>query len=351
MSIVADAFTYVIGVDTHAKHHQYALLATATGQVLEQRSFPTSPAGLRRALAWIQRRTTTDKVLVAVEGTGSYGRTLTRLLLTEEIAVTEVRPPTKASRTRHGKTDQFDAAAAARLVLPADATTLAHPRQGPLRDALRCLTTARTQITKEKTACHNALTALLRASGLADARTTPTMATIKTIAAWRTHPSDDLPTSIQRKHAIRLAQRILTLHDELRENEHDLTQLLHHTAPHLLELPGIGPISAAIIIDAWSHPGRIHSEAAFAMLAGTAPLRIQSGNTDYHRLNRTGDRTLNSAIYRIAHTRIQHDPATKTYYDKRAAMGHSHRHILRNLKRYITRQLFRHLTNNPPQLT
>uniref|UniRef100_UPI00261CB418 transposase n=1 Tax=uncultured Tessaracoccus sp. TaxID=905023 RepID=UPI00261CB418 len=93
-------------------------------------------------------------------------------------------------------------------------------------------------------------------------------------------------------------------------------------------------------------PPRSHAD-----LESTKPSAAPSGNTDYHRLNRTGDRTLNSAIYRIAHTRIQHDPTTKTYYDKRAAMGHSHRHILRNLKRYITRQLFRHLTNNPPQLT
>lgn len=350
MSIVADSFAHVIGVDTHAKHHQYALLDTATGRILEQRSFPTSPAGRSRAVSWIQRRTTASQVLVAVEGAGSYGQTLTRDLLAAGIRVVEVRPPSRASRTRFGKTDPLDAAAAARLVLPANIDTLGDPRQGQLRDALRCLTTARTQMTREKTACHNELTALLRSTGLADARQAPTMARVREIAAWRHRPSDDLATAMQRKHAIRLARRILALHTELLDNEHDLTTVLREAAPALLELPGVGAVTAATIIQAWSHPGRIHNEAAFAMIAGTAPIRMQSGNSDYHRLNRTGDRALNSAIFRIAHSRLLTDPTTKAYYEKRAAQGHSRRHILRSLKRYITRQLFRHLQTNPPRI-
>jgi Transposase IS116/IS110/IS902 family len=40
----------------------------------------------------------------------------------------------------------------------------------------------------------------------------------------------------------------------------------------LLDEPGIGPIVAAQVIVAWSHPGRVRSEAAFARLAGMAPI-------------------------------------------------------------------------------
>jgi transposase len=33
-------------------------------------------------------------------------------------------------------------------------------------------------------------------------------------------------------------------------------------APWLLELPGVGPISAAQVLVSWSHAGRLRSEAA-----------------------------------------------------------------------------------------
>ena len=55
--------------------------------------------------------------------------------------------------------------------------------------------------------------------------------------------------------------------------------------PDLLEEFGIGPIVAATVLCAWSHPGRIHSEAAFAMLAGVEPIPANSGQiTTRYRL-------------------------------------------------------------------
>lgn len=41
MSIVAHAYPFVVGVDTHARNHVYASLASATGELLETREFPT----------------------------------------------------------------------------------------------------------------------------------------------------------------------------------------------------------------------------------------------------------------------------------------------------------------------
>ena len=44
------------------------------------------------------------------------------------------------------------------------------------------------------------------------------------------------------------------------------------TVPELLDEPGVGPIVAAQLIVTWSHQGRVRSEAAFARLAGVAPI-------------------------------------------------------------------------------
>ena len=62
-----------------------------------------------------------------------------------------------------------------------------------------------------------------------------------------------------------------------------------------------------------------------------------------HRLNRGGDRQANSALWRIAITRLQHDPRTQEYYARRIAAGKTRKEIIRELKRYLAREAYRKL--------
>jgi transposase len=101
------------------------------------------------------------------------------------------------------------------------------------------------------------------------------------------------------------------------------------------------PIVAAQLVVAWSHRGRVRSEAAFARLAGVAPVPASSGQTQRHRLSRGGDRQLNRALHTIILHRRQHDPATKEYIARRIAEGKSSREAVRLLKRYLARHLYR----------
>jgi transposase len=119
----------------------------------------------------------------------------------------------------------------------------------------------------------------------------------------------------------------------------------HPAGPALLAEPGVGPVVAAQMMISWSHPGRVRSEAAFASLAGVAPLEASSGQRSRHRLNRGGDRALNRALHTVAITRI--DPATQAYIARRTSEGKTVREAKRALKRIIARQLFRTLTRNP----
>lgn len=116
-------------------------------------------------------------------------------------------------------------------------------------------------------------------------------------------------------------------------------------AAPVLEEPGIGPITAAVVLTAWSHRGRVCSEAAFAALAGVNPIPASSGNTTRHRLNRGGDRRLNQALHMAVVNRIQYDSETRAYVTQKVAEGHSKREILRIIKRYLARRLFRMLNS------
>lgn len=315
MSIVAEQYTHVIGVDTHARTHTYVVVDTVTGRVTAEETFPTSPPGLRRAITWMNRVCPGTR-LAAVEGTNTYASLLCAALRDAEIPLTEVHPPTRTER-RHGKSDAIDAEAAARAVLRVELDRLIVPREGKTRSALRIVLAAHHNIERHRSADRYALTALVRTVNLGvDARRPLRMGQIRSIAGWRAHPTDDLEQRIARAEATRLARSFLHSSEEFYANELQLRDLVATVAWTLLERVGVGPISAAIFLTAWSHPGRVRSEAAFASLAGAAPIPASSGNTVRYRLSRQGDRQLNRALDIVARARLLCDPPTQAYAAK-----------------------------------
>jgi transposase len=144
-----------------------------------------------------------------------------------------------------------------------------------------------------------------------------------------------------------LARRIEAATAEAAQLEREILSHVRTLAPQLLDEAGVGPIVAADVIVAWSHHGRVRTEAAFARLAGVAPVPASSGQTVRHRLSRGGDRQLNRALHTIALHRRQHDPTTQAYIERRVAEGKSRREATRLLKRYLARHLFRLLQHQP----
>jgi transposase len=90
----------------------------------------------------------------------------------------------------------------------------------------------------------------------------------------------------------------------------------------------------------WSHPGRARSEAAFACVAGAAPLEASSGRRSRHRLNLGGDRALNRALHTVAITRMCCHPEIRANEARRALQGKRQRDIRRCVKRSISRRLY-----------
>lgn len=351
MSIVAHSYSFVVGVDTHARQHVYALVAPATGELLETRAFPTTAAGINRAVAWVARRTDASRELLwVVEGAATYGAILTATITSQGQPVVEA--PRMSAKLRHGvgKSDELDAHRIATAALPLAQDKLRLPRLNEgIRQGVQVLVTARGSMTRERTRGINALTALLRANDLGlDARKPLSITQINEVSRWRAR-QEELSTSIARAEAVRLAQHILGLSEELKTNEQQLGELVQASeAAPLLEQVGFKTISAAKVLVAWSHHGRIRSEAAFASLAGVNPVPASSGNTVRHRLNRGGDRNLNSALHIIAMTRMIHDPETREYVEKRRAQNLTDREIRRCIKRYLARRIYRTLNTQHP---
>jgi transposase len=337
--MLAEETDYVIGVDTHRDRHSAAILA-ANGGLVDETSAGANQAGYTTLLGWAHRRAATRRVW-AIEGTGSYGAGLTAFLDQHGERVIEIGRRVRRSGPSRAKSDPLDAIEAAREALgqPRHAT----PRAAGEREALRVLVNTREGAVLARTAAVNQLRALIVAAPepLRGSLRSLSFAELVTRCA-RMRPSARDATTRASALALRsTARRIATLSTEARQLTREITQIVDSIAPALLDEPGVGPISAARILIAWSHRGRFHSEAAFAMLAGASPIPASSGQTVRHRLNRGGDRQLNRALHTIALSRRRSHRPTRAYIDRRIREGKTPRDINRCLKRYLARHLYR----------
>ena len=115
------------GIDTHGDVNVVAAI-DETGQARGHAAFPTTSAGHRRLLAWLQGHG--EVVRVGVEGTGSWGAGIARHLTAHGIAIVEVDRTNRQLRRHRGKSDPIDAEAAARAALNGEATGIPKSRNG-----------------------------------------------------------------------------------------------------------------------------------------------------------------------------------------------------------------------------
>jgi transposase len=341
--IVAEKYKFIIGIDTHARKHVSTIINNL-GVVIARRGFRVTACDINKFIDWVLKVAGVDneKILFAIEGTSSYGETLTQELLKRKLEVMEVKPPKTKSRGGDGKTDQIDSELAALNILRLPVNKLIKPRLGEKRKTLRVILGSRRMLIAQQTMNKNALIALLRSETVGvDARKPLTPADYCTIARWKLKDTDNHYEIKQ--EAGRMAKAVVALAEELASNKQRLYDIVSAMAPDLLNETGVGPVTLATVLCAYSHKGRVRSAEAFASLAGTTPIPASSGNTNHFRLNHYGDRQLNHALNVIALIRMRIDETTKEYVKKRLEQGLSQRDIRRSLKRYIARSLYRKL--------
>jgi transposase len=242
--------------------------------------FPTTKVGCALLLDWLSGFG--PVVRVGVEGTGSYGAGLARLLRASGVEVVEVDRPNRQARRRTGKSDPADAVEAARAALSGRAQGAGKTRDGNV-EAIRALVVAKRSARSSKIKALNQIRHLgftasddlrARLSGISRQRLGAAAAGLRPRAG-----SD--PVSFATKTALAsLGRRVLALDDEKARLDALLSELVSDTAPSLLSLHGVGVDTAAtLLVTAGDNPGRLRSEAAWAHLCGVAPIEASSGKS------------------------------------------------------------------------
>lgn len=298
-------------------------------------TIPVSTKGYRQLLAWAMSYG--DLRRAGVEGTGTYGAGLTRLLREHDIEVLEVNCPDRAARRFQGKSDPTDAESAARAVLSGKATAIPKTQSG-VAESMRAVLVAR----------RSAVRAINQVKALLISAPQPLRERL-----WRNKPAECIAGCLRLRekatHTLQaltatlrlLAKRWLLLDREVNALDAMLERLTQLHAKRLRSRFGIGPQTAAtLLVVAGDNPERLRNEAALAALCGVSQLQASSGKTIRHRLNRGGDRSANNALWTIALVRMRGDIRTQAYVERRTREGRTTREIHRCLKRYIVRELY-----------
>lgn len=340
-----------VGIDTHRDAH-VAVALDQNGRRLGVLEFSANPAGYRTLEAWAARQGQLEQF--GIEGTNSYGAGVARYLLRHDHVVVEVIRPNRQQRRRKGKSDPADAEAAARATLAGEAAGPAKAGSDAA-EMLRVLRVARATANKSRTAALNAMRALIvtspdRLRVELNALSIPRLVAI--CASLRPRPGA-VSVETTTKVALRsLARRVADLDAELADLDVRVDELTAHTAPRLRAAFGVGPeVACVLVATAGDNPERLHSEAAFAKLTGTAPIDCSSGLHQRHRLSRAGDRQANAAIHRILLVRMRWHQPTRDYIARRVSEGKTKQEAMRCLKRYIAREVYELITADLCQQT
>src|SRR6266576_2022020 len=166
---------------------------------------------------------------------------------------------------------------------------------------------------------------------------------LERVGRWLARQEQELQVRLARE----LVTRIRSLTRAITELDRELEQRTAQTAPALLELPGCGAVTAAKLLAEIGPIDRFKSDAQLARHSGVAPLEASSGRIQRHRLDRGGNRQLNSALYRIAITQARYHPQARAYLECKQAEGKSRREAIRCLKRQLVRVVFNTLKASP----
>lgn len=334
------AMTLVMGADPHLDTFDIAVV-DELGRETHWAHLPNDRAGWNQA-ASIARDY--QVAMIGIEAASGYGRRLATCLAERGHAVVEV--PTRATASVRGrdgqaKTDRGDARAIARAAAADHGYAWTYD---PALETVRVLIHRRRSLVATRSREINQLRALLteidpaRAAGMGRIRSQTTLKSLSHVA----YRGD------QHRHTVAgliraIARSCLQRSHEISGLETHIGEVLPAIGKRLMDLPGVGLITAATLIAEMAGTDGFATDAKLAAWAGTAPLDASSGRQQRHRLNPGGNRQANMAIHMIALTQSRHHQPARTYIARRTQEGKTRKEALRALKRHITRTIWKTL--------
>jgi transposase len=337
----------VLGADMHKGSHSIAAVSAEVGELLGDKTVKVGDRGFAAALDWA--RSLDAERVWALEDCRHVSGSFERFLLVHGERVVRVATRLMAGERRgareRGKSDRIDALAVARAALREGFGRLPVAELAGVELDIRLLVDHRERLVRMRTALNNDL--LWHLHDLWPEQTLPGSALLS--KKWNSRIARR-PARNEQTARIRIARDELRHMRELSQAidalEAEIGELVSQVAPQLLAEPGFGPLTAAKLVGEIAGAQRFSSDAKLARAGGIAPIPVSSGKNNRHRLDRGGNRQINTAIHRGAVTRARCHPETRAYIDRKRSEGKTNREALRCLKRHLARRIW-HLLQPP----
>ena len=291
------------GVDISKDSLDYAICKSTDKEVIEVDKVTNNVRGIKQFVKKLKRVGKQTEVWVCFENTGHYGLLLSHLLQENKITYSMVPAIEiiKSSGMTRGKSDPVDAKRIATY-----AATFAHKlTETKLQSSeilrMKTLLSMRENFVRSRTQFKNAEKALVISS--------QTISLTKEIKLYQKSIKEcDQKIKIIEKEI----QEIIKLQEEIAK-----------TYNKMLDIVGIGPITAAFIICYTNNFNSFEDPRKFNCFCGLAPFQYTSGTSvkGKTKTSRYRNKILKKLLFNAASTAIQHDMQLRSYYNRKIQEG------------------------------
>ena len=373
---------YYVGIDISKYKHDCFILDQSGETIVNDFVFPNSMEGFASFKTLLQSIASPDEIKIGFEATSHYTSNLKRFLENAHYSFMESNPALigkfiHAQTLRKTKNDAIDAQSIARWLMTIEYKP--YPKGFYHIYSLKSLTRLRDSVVRQRSLYMVKLTNILdhifpeykpffkehfSATAIFILEKYGTPEKISSI------PDEDYETlrcishgrfSFARLISLReLAlhtigesnpvfelqlKSILTLYKtadaEVTRLENEIIPLIQELNPHMLTIPGIGPVTAAIIASEYGDFNRFKSPSQMLSFAGLEPGYYQSGTMEFRgKMVKRGSSQLRYVLMNCVVPLIRFDPVFASYYHKKRLEGKAHRVALSHTAKKLVRVIY-----------
>ena len=376
---------YYIGIDISKYKHDFCIISNAGEEIVENDFFDNTKNGFQYFVNLLKSYDK-SKVRIAFEATGHYSKNLELFLIDQDYSFMKINPLVihqflKARSLRRTKTDKADSIAIANYLM----SVPYKPNSNLLYNiyTLKSLCRSREQLIKERSKFYVLLTneldltfPELKPFFNNDFSATLLYILDKYINAERISLMRDFET-ISKKSRGRFSYAKFVSLKELAKNSvghHDkntdllistyvsiiqnfndkidpidkqISTIIKELNPRMLSIPGLGEISAAIILSEYGDIKNFSSSNKMLAFAGLEPSIIQSGTIENNgKMVKHGSGHLRYSIMNTAMIILRYSPTFYDYYHKKCSEGKCHRVALSHVCKKLLRVIYTLEKNN-----
>ena len=374
--------TYFVGIDISKYKHDCCIINAANQSIVAKFTFQNDKDGFKQLLTSLQSLSTPEDIRIGFESTAHYALNLELFLEKASHSFMEINPVLiseykKSTSLRRTKTDSIDCESIARWLMTVEYKP--HPKGFYHAYSLKSLTRLRDRLVRQRSFYLVKITNvldhtfpefkpffqerfsrtalyLLENYGTAEKMAHMNSASydnLRRISRGKFSPQKFLELKNLAANTVGVNNSIfdtelrclLTLYKDVAEQvavlEKQISELIEEVHPHYMSIPGIGPISAAIIYAEYGDISNFSSPAQMLAFAGLEP-GINDSGTESHkgRMVKRGSSQLRYVLMNCALPLIRFDMTFATYYAKKRTEGKPHRIAMSHVAKKLVRVIF-----------